>query len=159
MRQHTKTPHYLTGFGGLVGSHTPIHWGSSRTDGRTDGGRTEGRRTDGRTDGGRAQAPIHCDWGGGACFKSWYGLGKSLPERNLGFLGLRDGRRPSPATGVVASFFASFFSIDFWKAFFRFLVIFGPPWGTPKSPKISKSRPWRPSFFRAHALLAFLPDF
>ena len=28
-------------------------------------------------------------------------LGKSLPERNLGFLGLRDGRRPSPPSSIL----------------------------------------------------------
>ena len=62
MRQHSKTPHYLTGFWGVVGSHTPIHWGS-RTDGRT----ADGRRTDGRTDGFwgvvGAHTPDHCDRG------------------------------------------------------------------------------------------------
>ena len=36
------------GVWGVVGSHTPIHWGS-RTDGRTVDGRTDGGRTaDGR---------------------------------------------------------------------------------------------------------------
>ena len=47
----------------------------------------------------------------------------------------RDGRRPSPRTGVIASFFASFFR----KAFFYFCAFLASP-GDPKnhqkSPKI-----------------------
>ena len=86
-------------------------------------------------------------------------LGKSLPERNLWIPWAARRRRTQPPTGIIAFFFSTFFSIDFWKAFFRFLVIFEPPWGPPKSSKITKSRPWRPSFFRADALLAFLADF
>ena len=63
-------------------------------------------------------------------------LGKSLPERNLGFLGLRDGRRPSPETGEVGSFFASFFSIGFWRLFFDFGDVRLSLW----TPKIFKNR-------------------
>ena len=71
----------------------------------------------------------------------------------------RDGRRPSPWTAVVASFFASFFLIDFRKAFFVFFLIFGLPWGPPKSSKIAKNRLRKPSFFRAYASHAFLAVF
>tara|TARA_B100001758_G_scaffold197389_1_gene175394 strand:- start:134 stop:517 length:384 start_codon:yes stop_codon:yes gene_type:complete len=71
----------------------------------------------------------------------------------------RDGRRPSPRTVGIASFFASFFSIDFWKAFFQFLCIFGFPWGPQKSSKIAKNRLRKPSFFRAYAFHAFLAVF
>ena len=75
------------------------------------------------------------------------GLGKSLPERNRWIPWAA--RLPSTLTPnvVIAFFFASLFSIDFWKAFFRFLVIFGSPWGPQKTSKIAKSRSWRPSFF------------
>ena len=52
-------------------------------------------------------------------------------------MGCASGRRPSPPTGVIASFFAPFFSIDFWKAFFRCLLIFSPPWGPQKPSKIT----------------------
>ena len=68
----------------------------------------------------------------------------------------REGRRTRPRTFGIASFFASFFSIDFWKAFFQFLCIFGPPWGPQKSSKIAKNRLRKPSFFRAYAFHAFL---
>ena len=40
------------GVWGVVGSHTPIHWGS-RPDGRTADGRTDGGRTDGGRPAGR----------------------------------------------------------------------------------------------------------
>ena len=71
----------------------------------------------------------------------------------------REGRRTRPPTGGIASFFASFFSIDFWKAFFQFLCIFGLPWGSPKSSKIVKNRLRKPSFFRGYAFHAFLTNF
>ena len=71
----------------------------------------------------------------------------------------REGRRTRPLTGRVASFFASFFSIDSWKAFFPFVYIFSLPWGPPKSSKIAKSRCREVSFFRPYALLALLADF
>ena len=71
----------------------------------------------------------------------------------------REGRRTRPSTGRVASFFASFFSIDFWKAFFQFLLIFDSPWRLQKSPKIAKNRCREVSFFRPDASLALLTDF
>ena len=70
----------------------------------------------------------------------------------------REGRRTPSSTGRVASFFASFFPIDSWKAFVPFLCIFGSPWGSQKSPKIAKSRCREVSFFRAHDFLALLAD-
>ena len=71
----------------------------------------------------------------------------------------RDCRRPSPRTVGIASFFASFFSIDFRKAFVSFLLIFAFPWGPPKSSKIAKSRCRQVFFSRPYALLALLTDF
>ena len=53
-------------------------------------------------------------------------LGKALPERNLGFPGLREGRRTRPSTAGVGSFFLSFFRTIFGRPFFRSLVIFSP---------------------------------
>ena len=73
-----------------------------------------------------------------ACFNLFLDLAKASGNGSFGFPGRRDGRRPSPWTGVIAFFFRSFFSIDFWKALFRFLMIFGPPWGPPKSQKSVK---------------------
>ena len=69
MRQHSKNPHYLTGFGGLQG-HTHPSIGvvgrrdGRRTDGRTDGGRTDGGRTDGVLEVVGAHTPNHGDRGG-----------------------------------------------------------------------------------------------
>jgi len=71
----------------------------------------------------------------------------------------REGRRTRPRTVGIASFFASFFSIDFRKAFFPFLLIFGRPWGPQKLSKIAKNRLRKSSFFRAYAFHAFLAVF
>ena len=87
-------------------------------------------------------------------------LGKSLPERNLWIPWAA--RWPPTLTldWCHCLLFCNLFFNRFLECHFLIFGDFRPSLGTPQNhQKSQKCPPWRPSFFRAHALLAFLVDF